>query len=166
MEGEKVYIHNDKYVWLPATVLERNGDKAKVRIELPDNWCDTTSTTKKQAHLLHLKEDIVDLNNYSEHRIPLQNETTVRDMAELPHLHEAAILYQIKNRHFQRQPYTRIGDIIIAMNPCELIPELYSTNEQRKYAKSFVWQGRLIKVKVWVVAISQFCTHTVLFMNS
>ena len=39
------------------------------------------------------------------------------DMADLVHLHGAAVLYNIKDRHSRRMPYTRVGDIIVAVNP-------------------------------------------------
>jgi hypothetical protein len=61
-------------------------------------------------------------------------------MAELPHLHEAAILYQVKERHVLEKPYTRVGEIVVAINPCQWIEGLYSKEEQEKYAKILVWQ--------------------------
>ena len=40
-----------------------------------------------------------------------------RDMADLPFLHEAAVLYNLKLQNARMMPYTRVGDIKVAMNP-------------------------------------------------
>jgi hypothetical protein len=56
-------------------------------------------------------------------------------MADLAHLHEAAILYNLKRRHFDGNPYTRVGDIMVALNPFQWIDGLYSEEKQLFYAK-------------------------------
>lgn len=113
----------------------------------------------------------VDLNDYRDRLLPMQNTITTndgtttitststrtstvqsklssssssstRDMADLPHLHEAAILYQIKERHGQERPYTRVGEIVVAVNPCRWIKDLYSVHQGILYAKNFVWQRK------------------------
>ena len=38
-------------------------------------------------------------------------------MADLPHIHEAAVLYNLKDHPGDRAPYTRVGDIVVAVNP-------------------------------------------------
>lgn len=145
--NDRVFIADEQYEWLPARVLDKNDDdtenedQVKVRIELPYHWHKTTLTSKKDRMTLNKKEVVVNLNDYYNHHLPLQNLKLSGDVAELENLHEAAVLYQIKERHIQKQPYTRVGEIIIAVNPCQWISELYSEAQQRKYAKSFVWQG-------------------------
>ena len=67
---------------------------------------------------------------------PLMN---ARDMADLPYLHEAGILYNLKLRHSHSQPYTRVGDIVVALNPFEWIKGLYSKEKQNIYAKHLIW---------------------------
>jgi hypothetical protein len=67
---------------------------------------------------------------------PLMN---ARDMADLPHLHEAGILYNLKLRHSHSQPYTRVGDIVVALNPFEWIKGLYSKEKQNIYAQHLIW---------------------------
>jgi len=63
-------------------------------------------------------------------------------MADLHYLHEAAILYNLKQRHGQNLPYTRVGDIVVAVNPFEWIDGLYSSEKQALYAKHLIWDAR------------------------
>ncbi|CAN0429687.1 unnamed protein product, partial [Hapterophycus canaliculatus] len=41
----------------------------------------------------------------------------VEDMCALNHLHEPAILYNLRRRFMSRLPYTYTGEICIAINP-------------------------------------------------
>ena len=161
---DRVFVQDELYEWLPGTVIELdpdNVDRVKVRIELPRNWKETTTTFKKDRNVLNKKEVWVNLNDYYNHRLPLQNvKNAAGDVAELDHIHEAAILYQLKNRHSQQLPYTRLGEIIIAVNPCQWIPELYSQEQQRHYAKTFVWQGELIFAESFIVLPMHFSRLT------
>eukprot|EP00644_Phytophthora_capsici_P007993 jgi/Phyca11/530171/estExt2_fgenesh1_pm.C_PHYCAscaffold_580005 len=54
-------------------------------------------------------------------------------MTALNYLHEAAILYNVKTRFLQKLPYTYTGDICIAVNPYQWLPELYSERAQSEY---------------------------------
>ena len=166
--GERVFVRDDDYVWLPAMVVECQPDRVLVRIDLPQNWNESTMAVanagsntnnknnnkdgpgrKKKAKsmssvMIHKKggmERWIELNDYKDRQLPIQNDSVVRDMADLCHLHEAAVLYQIKQRYLTQKPYTRVGDIVVAMNPCQWIPELYSVNQQHFYAKNFIWNG-------------------------
>eukprot|EP00554_Chaetoceros_debilis_P010932 CAMPEP_0194108514 /NCGR_PEP_ID=MMETSP0150-20130528/8181_1 /TAXON_ID=122233 /ORGANISM="Chaetoceros debilis, Strain MM31A-1" /LENGTH=2569 /DNA_ID=CAMNT_0038797229 /DNA_START=146 /DNA_END=7852 /DNA_ORIENTATION=- len=65
-----------------------------------------------------------------------------RDMADLHYLHEAAILYNLKLRHGKSLPYTRVGDIVVAVNPFEWIESLYSTEKQALYARHLIWEAK------------------------
>ena len=81
-------------------------------------------------------------------RLDLQNvheDGTLRqvpDMVDLPFLHEAAILYNLKARHVAATPYTRTGDIVIAVNPYQWIDGLYSAERMGRYADALVWARR------------------------
>lgn len=141
--GQNVFVKDPNFVWLPATVIETDGsDRVKVQICLTPGWGESTSTrTNSKRSKLDKSERWIDLNDYHNHQLPIQNSKSVRDIAELPHLHAPAILYQIRARHAAEKPYTRVGEIIIAVNPCRWIEGLYNEELQRLYAKRFVWQG-------------------------
>jgi len=59
---------------------------------------------------------------------------------ELPFLHEAAILYNLKKRHLDNFPYTRTGDIIIAVNPFQWFTKIYTESVRANYANKLVWE--------------------------
>jgi myosin V len=50
-------------------------------------------------------------------------------------------LYNIKARHVLAKPYTRTGDIVIAVNPYQWLTHLYTPEEQKKYANKLVWEA-------------------------
>eukprot|EP00536_Pseudo-nitzschia_multiseries_P013607 jgi/Psemu1/212206/e_gw1.593.27.1 len=97
------------------------------------------------------KTEIIDFSRpenqamYPNQHLPLQNVNSegelqvVEDMVDLPFLHEAAILYNLKARHVESLPYTRTGDIILACNPYKWIHCLYSDEERSRYSQALVW---------------------------
>ena len=54
-------------------------------------------------------------------------------------LPQAAILYNLKLRHLKGKPYTRTGDIIIAVNPYQWYHELYTKEKRHLYSQRLVW---------------------------
>jgi len=122
-----------------------------------------------QIYDISVQKDIriIDLSAYPGAVLPLQNIDTVikpddgqdeekiklnvkPDMSDLAHLHEAAVLFNIKElycrpadksveAHRRCVPYTRVGDIIIALNPFAWMEELYSEKTQTFYADALVW---------------------------
>jgi myosin heavy subunit len=71
--------------------------------------------------------------------LPCPQIVNARDMADLAYLHEAAILYNLKLRHADKLPYTRVGDIVVAVNPFQWINGLYSSRKQALYASHLIW---------------------------
>lgn len=140
--GDRVYVKDATFAWLPATIAATESDRVLVNVDLPSNW---EVTTERAQSTNEKKQRWVDLDDYRDRILPMQNdrERSTRDCADLPHLHEAAILYQIKERHRSQRPYTRVGEIVVAVNPCEWIKGLYSVNQGILYAKNFVWQCKL-----------------------
>ena len=95
-----------------------------MHIQLPPTW---NSTTVAVAAATASLDRTVSLEEYPNAELPLQNleddgrtNMAKNDMADLPHLHEAAILYNLKERIANAVPYTRVGDIMVAMNPFQV----------------------------------------------
>uniref|UniRef100_A0A7S4HQR0 Myosin motor domain-containing protein n=2 Tax=Odontella aurita TaxID=265563 RepID=A0A7S4HQR0_9STRA len=155
-KGTKVFVRDDFYDWLPAELAQpiEEGDlTALVYITLPDDW-DSNTVSPRQPCLLRgsIIEETgmvarrVKLADYPGGELPLQNIDAntgntlgKSDMADLPHLHEAAILYNLKDRHKINIPYTRVGDIVVAVNPFQWIDGLYSDKKRHSYAHKLVW---------------------------
>jgi myosin heavy subunit len=123
--AQLVYVRDAHYKWLPARVLSTDGKIAKVVLSIPKDWNQTTVTTKE---LNLVEERTVNLSEYPNGELPLQNvdykgELLAKwDMADLRYLHDAAILFNIKKKHSQGIPYTRIGKggVTVALNPFQV----------------------------------------------
>mmetsp|Transcript_43555 Transcript_43555/g.52790 ORF Transcript_43555/g.52790 Transcript_43555/m.52790 type:complete len:360 (-) Transcript_43555:80-1159(-) len=136
MSSTQVYIRDKAHGWLPADVVSSDAKTANVKIYYPAGD-DEEFSDRKDA--------VVKLKDYPDGNLPLQNVNEsgnlieMADMCDLPYLHEAAILFNLRARHKKKIPYTRVGDIVIAVNPFQWIPELYSDENREKYANILVW---------------------------
>ena len=137
--GDRVFVRDEHYAWLPATVVQLEEDRALVRIDWPSDWNKTTVLVgPSHPNAEAPQEQWVALCEYFNHQLPRQSDnTSCRDLADLSHLNEAIVLYQLKERHCRRLPYTRVGNIIVAVKPCQWIPDLYSRKQQRYYYQLF-----------------------------
>ena len=54
---------------------------------------------------------------------------------------KAGILYNLKARHVKSLPYTRTGDIVIAVNPYQWLTDLYKQKVQQEYSQKLVWES-------------------------
>jgi hypothetical protein len=147
--GTSVYVRDSHYSWIPATIESESDDKkkVKVRVRFPSDWEEYT-IIPKGGEVGKLKlERTINLSDYSNEELPIQNleadgvsAARKNDMADLANLHEAAILYNLKARHSDGNPYTRVGDIMVAVNPFQWIKGLYSEEKRSFYAKNLIWQ--------------------------
>lgn len=139
-----VFLKDPEYAWIPAKLVRSSGNVADVEIpEYADEQstiCDGGRSAKKMI------EAEVDLSDYNRGVLPMQNVDeggrmkVFPDMVELPFLHEAAILYNLKRRHLDDFPYTRTGDIIIAVNPFQWFTKIYTESVRANYANKLVWE--------------------------
>jgi myosin heavy subunit len=152
--NDRVYVRDIQYEWLPGVIEEVNDHKVLVRIELPKEWYNTTITQEQQQQQntdnnvqneqedKHDEKRWIELKDYNNHHLPMQNEIHMKgccDMTELQHIHEAEILYQLKERHcILEKPYTRVGNILVAINPCRYIPSLYTLSQQQLYFEHII----------------------------
>jgi len=139
-----VFLKDPEYAWIPAKLIRSSGNVADVEIpEYADEQstvCDGGKSAKKMI------DAEVDLSDYNRGVLPMQNVDesgrmkTYPDMVELPFLHEAAILYNLKKRHLDDHPYTRTGDIIIAVNPFQWFTHIYTEKVRADYSNKLVWE--------------------------
>jgi hypothetical protein len=59
-------------------------------------------------------------------------------------LHQAAILYNLRSRHMNGKPYTRVGDLIIAVNPFQWMKDLYSDEVRDQYVSQLIYNGKFV----------------------
>lgn len=90
--SNNVYIMDKKFAWVPARLVESQGDKAIVSVPIYDDESKILSDGGKGAK--SWKEDKVSLKHYPGKSLPMQNVdksgmlTMVDDMVDLPFLHE------------------------------------------------------------------------------
>lgn len=146
-----VYIASDEYAWIPARRLlgssqdEDDDETMTATVSVP-RYKDEQSILSDGGRSAKSFDQLkISLKQYPNQALPLQNVTeegillAVEDMVDLPFLHEAAILYNLKARHIAGHPYTRTGDIIIAVNPYQWMMDLYCDERQFMYSQAFVW---------------------------
>jgi len=138
-----VYVRSEEHAWVPARLLDLQGDEAIVQV--PQIRNEQAIGLRKGGASSSQERCTISLADYPNKALPLQNcgedgaLQQVEDMIDLPHLHEAAILYNLKARHALQRPYTRTGDIVIAVNPYEWIHELYTEKRREQYSRALVW---------------------------
>lgn len=149
----KVFVRDQAYGWLPASIDSIKEGQAFVRIELPSDWHSTTVLCEDSG-LEEVEDSLatghrdesppgafrsVALEAYANSQLPLQNKGgNISDMTLLPHLHEAAMLYNLKERNSLGLPYTRVRDIIVAVNPLRHLEKTHSLETQRYYASKIL----------------------------
>lgn len=90
--SNNVYIMDKKFAWVPARLVENQGDKAIVSVPIYDDEAKILSDGGKGAS--SWKDDKVSLKHYPGKTLPMQNVdksgmlTMVDDMVDLPFLHE------------------------------------------------------------------------------
>jgi myosin-5 len=145
-----VYVRDKDHGWLPGKIVNEGDESAAAsslsRDHLPStNNVQVEVTIPDQFNKKELRIIDVSSSDYPNQTLPLQNINqnghliVVPDMCDLPSLHEAAILYNLKERYQVSLPYTRVGDIIIAMNPFEWIQGLYSRQQQQLYTDAILF---------------------------
>jgi len=131
-------------MWLPANQTGTDGKTATVEVPIyPDEAsiiCDGGKGRKT-------KERKIKLADYVGGFLPLQNVDAAGmlkeypDMVDLPNLHEPGILFNLKKRHKDEKPYTRTGDIVLALNPFKRYKCLYDEKNRNLYSNMIVWKA-------------------------
>lgn len=89
-----VYVLDKEFAWVPARLLEMNGDKAKVSIPSYADEASILSDGGKGAK--SWREEMVSLKHYPGKTLPMQNTdksgnlVPKEDMVDLPFLHEVS----------------------------------------------------------------------------
>eukprot|EP00957_Ditylum_brightwellii_P176913 13475816-Ditylum_brightwellii.AAC.1 len=137
-----VFVHDKVYSWLPATVISTSSDSSSiahddatatvtVRLALPSDWKESTyhpprSTLATSSSNNDLLMRTVKLKDYPDFHLPLQNVDAhgfldeQADIGNMKYVHEASVLYNLRERHKKGLPYTRVGKIVVAINPYEV----------------------------------------------
>jgi myosin-5 len=128
--GERlaVFIPCKTHVWLLATCDASSTQDKDGNIEFTLVEDSSIGIVAKEKRLLN-----VDISSLPLHNINI-GRTGVEDMCDLGFLHEASILDNLQRRFKDAIPYTRSGEICIAVNPYRWL-DIYSEDSMENYAK-------------------------------
>ena len=99
--GSTVWVADEKSIWTQAKVIDQNNN---------------ILTIEKVGKTTHT---IIDLAFEEVHKL---NPKVVSDMSELLFIHEPGILHNLTQRAYNRNPYTYMGTVMIAVNPLISLP--------------------------------------------
>ena len=99
--GTLVYVPDDTLAWSPAELIERTSDgSAVIRLHTIDG----APRPGSNGTITLKPESPISLQNVGSDGRP--EATPASDLTTLGHLHEASILYNLRKRHGNLQPYT------------------------------------------------------------
>ncbi|CAI5468190.1 unnamed protein product [Closterium sp. Yama58-4] len=110
--GSYVWVEDPQKAWMPAEVLRVDSKTVTVRIGRKE-------ATLKLSHV-HPKD-------------PDAPSGGVDDMTKLAYLHEPGVLSNLATRYSLDEIYTYTGNILIAVNPFQRLPHLYSQHMMEQY---------------------------------
>ncbi|XP_019453131.1 PREDICTED: myosin-9-like isoform X1 [Lupinus angustifolius] len=111
--GSHVWVGDPELVWIDGQVLNINGDEADIQAS---NGKKVVSRLSK----LHPKDTEAPTDG-------------VDDMTKLAYLHEPGVLHNLEIRYKMNEIYTYTGNILIAINPFQSLPDLYDANMMKHY---------------------------------
>ena len=157
-ENERlVFTRDPAYDWIPGRTMDDNieandgvhsTDISKKnhitsKVDSGEKWDTTTALDPKYKISSTTK---VNLSEYAGNVLPLQNRDnktgepmSKSDLADLEHLHEAAMLHNSKEGDVLKASYSRVGDIVIATNLFTCIDGLNSEKQQSFCADRLTW---------------------------
>ena len=139
---KNVFVRDDENVWLPARIIEQNDKLKEATVQVFDLMeYEGTELVPREYHTL------VSLEDYPNGTLPLKNVNQHTDMTDLPFLHEPGILYNLRTRFFQDKPYTRTGDVLVAINPYQWINNIYTVEKRKLYMPHKVYDTHSGMVK-------------------
>ncbi|CEG44284.1 myosin-like protein [Plasmopara halstedii] len=159
--GARCYIPDNDVAWLPVYVesVDEDARLVTVRIQRPRPECPMDHDDSDRSGEVR----VVALST----GFPLQNAKLSRhiqgvaNMIDLNHLHEAAILRNLRKRFHSRLPYTYTGDICLAVNPYQWLDELYTPRLHTQYLEARTRQE--LPPHVYAVSVAAFkhmCEHS------
>ncbi|XWS36398.1 hypothetical protein CRYUN_Cryun20dG0082200 [Craigia yunnanensis] len=111
--GSHVWVGDSDLAWIDGIVT--NVDGAEVEIQTSDGRMVTTNLSKLYPKDVEAPAGGVD------------------DMTKLPYLHEPAVLYNLATRYEINEIYTYCGNILIAINPFQVLSHLYDVYLMERY---------------------------------
>ncbi|KDO34447.1 hypothetical protein SPRG_01581 [Saprolegnia parasitica CBS 223.65] len=120
--GAHVWVADDEAIWAAATVVGQDGAGLTLVRD---------ATGARETVVLVTDKDGVSTNVLLRNRA--EDEEQNADLITLPHLHEASILQALSSRYDRDDIYTKIGDILLSINPFKSLA-LYGDDVMGRYS--------------------------------
>eukprot|EP00588_Corethron_pennatum_P021465 CAMPEP_0194317724 /NCGR_PEP_ID=MMETSP0171-20130528/14450_1 /TAXON_ID=218684 /ORGANISM="Corethron pennatum, Strain L29A3" /LENGTH=743 /DNA_ID=CAMNT_0039074427 /DNA_START=42 /DNA_END=2269 /DNA_ORIENTATION=- len=133
-EGAAVYVDSPSLGWIPCTLLSVSPDGSSASVRPRQDGVPAAPLSVDLSNPLYASGALPRANVHPESGAPVQ----VADLCDLTYLNEPAILYNLGARHAAGLPYTRTGDIVIAVNPYQWMAELYGDDNKGRYADHYI----------------------------
>ncbi|KAL3812396.1 hypothetical protein ACJIZ3_013664 [Penstemon smallii] len=111
--GSHVWVEDPEVAWIDGEVVELNGKEIEV-------VCTSGKRVVTSAANVYPKD-------------PEAPPCGVDDMTKLAYLHEPGVLQNLRCRYDMNEIYTYTGNILIAVNPFQRLPHLYSNHMMEQY---------------------------------
>ncbi|KAG4097651.1 hypothetical protein H8356DRAFT_1308897 [Neocallimastix lanati (nom. inval.)] len=125
-QGTRVWFPDPTKGFVPGTVLSNEEINGKIKIVFD------IEGREEKHELLLTKEEMQQGKNLPHLRNPPVLEG-IDDLTLLSHLHEPAVLHNVKLRYSQEQIYTYSGIVLIALNPFQRLP-IYTHDIMKAYS--------------------------------
>jgi myosin V len=150
-ENTHVYVLHQHDVdteplWYPAILINATNEVAECKLQTDNTSLLKDDQTNFPQNDYNQTDTItIDLNKYPNNTLPLQNvdpssgePLVLPNLINLPYLHPPGILYNLIKRHQAEQPYTSVGEIILAMNPYKWLP-IYTESIRNSINESHIF---------------------------
>ncbi|XP_019051915.1 PREDICTED: myosin-9-like isoform X2 [Nelumbo nucifera] len=111
--GSSVWVEDPEIAWVDGEVLKIDGEDAEIR------------TSNEKTVVTKLSKIF-----------PKDTDSSgggVDDMTKLSYLHEPGVLHNLSSRYGINEIYTYTGNILIAVNPFQRLPDLYDAQVMERY---------------------------------
>lgn len=116
----------EPYEWARAWMRHETDDAVSVRLDISEtNGCPTEEQVRFSPD--QIGTDILLAASINERRLP------PHDLVSLDHFHEPTVVECLERRFLKNHIYTNTGPVLIAVNPFEPLPNLYSDEAMEKY---------------------------------
>ncbi|RHY62498.1 hypothetical protein DYB30_001037 [Aphanomyces astaci] len=132
--GMLCYIPDDTETWVLAEVESVDARRKHVRVKVAHDSSNRTIDLKDADVIRAIGG--TQATEIDALPLAIAHHEGVEDMRNLRFLNEPSILYNLKSRFEAAQPYTYTNDIVIAVNPYQWLPALYSDALHDKYLRN------------------------------
>jgi myosin-5 len=143
---DEVWVRHPREAWLKARILAKDSATGTLSVQLSNGEKQDLKTEGfRETDDLKLTNVVRDTSVASQ--VVQKQAHEVDDLISLTHLHEPAILHSLESRFDKNIIYTSTGPILIAVNPFQRVPTLYTKEVLKKYEETGIRKSQGISIE-------------------